>query len=282
MHRNSVWVKVGAVAAGLVVLTLAGYLQYRAKIAAYAGAETLMNGERLGVTKMAEGMFNSIVMSIVLGTVVCVTVIAVSYVTRSVLAGACVFVLSVVPAGIFGSLVATYLGAHDLARISAPPGAASHGMQWRIAFEQMWIPGIVGLVVSFFAVRRAREIELRELNRPIILTREQREARDAELAERERIAAENRMRAMRGQGGTSAGTSAAAPDARGNAQPSEPLNVAATSSPEEPVPPPTPRPAAAPHTERRSIACPACGASNAPIRDRCLLCNAQLAPATGT
>jgi len=263
MQRKPAWVYVVAVMAGLAVLAVAEYLQYRAKIAAYMGAETAMKGDGAAMIRMTDGIVGSIATGLVLSTLVCVTVFVVTYVTRSVISGACVFVLSVIPAGIFGSLLASYLVAHEVARNSLP-SSASHAAQWKMAFGQMWVPGMVGLALGWFAIRRIAEQHERDLATVAPPTRAQIEARNAELAERERAARENRKRVV---------LESVAAEQSAQAPPATTTFASEAVAPAPPVHEPPPR------AERVAIACPKCGASNAPVHDRCLVCHAHLVPA---
>jgi len=239
-------------------VALVGYLQYRSKINAYRGLESLFAGDDFGVTQMADGLLGSIVMSIVLGAVVLLTVMTVTLVTRKVLTGGLMILVSFIVLGALGSLIAAYILATPVVAARVPDAAASYLGQWRYAAGDAIIPGLVGLALGWYLAKRAEDRELREMNAPVILTKTQREARDAEIAEREERARVNRERLEKSSAADTAGPESAL------------VEAPAAASPVATTPPPS--------TARRSIFCRSCGSSNAPIRDKCLNCGAVLEP----
>lgn len=224
---------------GMLAVSIAAFLRYSSQIKAFRGAIELSQGRDLGITTMASGMFGSIIGAMLLGTVVMLSVLVACWLTLDVWAGLAAAALGYLPIALFNLLVARFLIAHPVAATGAAAHGASYVNRLVVSFNDVLIPALVGLVIGFFVVRSGRDRLEREANRPVIKSKAERDAEEAEFMKRD-------------IGGT--------------------LDPAAAEAPQE-------WPAVATHTapaERVAVICSACGASNVPQRSVCLRCGAAL------
>ncbi len=236
VSRVAPGVYVAVLTGGLVGVTAAAYVRFVSQMQAYRGALALANGDDLGVSTMAHGMFGSIAGAMLVGTAVWIAVAIACWLTMDLRTGLAMAVLALVPIAAFNFAVAAFLRANVALLAQVPRTTATNMGQAVSSVGDVLVTAAIGMVIGYFAGKRRYERRLKEHNRFIFPGRAERAQAEAQFAART--------------------------ETRG----------AAT---EQPVPQVQPQVATAP-TERRAVVCRACGAQNAPLRSVCLRCGAGI------
>jgi hypothetical protein len=225
-------------------------MHYQWQIEARKGALMMFQGQRFGgASAMGNGLFGSIVGAMLVGGVVLAAVLIAQWVTLDLRAGLAMAALCLIPLSIYNVLVVRYLALNPLPYAPAIQGASPYSQAVIAAANQIVIPVLIGLVVGYVINVRTRDHLEREAYRPVVPAA-QHDAEAAAQAAAARVA-----------------TLDAAFVDYSKAQEVEVVQPAAPVATAAPVAPP----------EKRAITCHKCGASNVPLRSKCLRCGAALA-----